>query len=178
MGRSKDSYDSLSGGRSKDNYDSLLGGRSKDNYDSLSGGRESKSSYNLAAPIASGRERASSFSKKNSKEVPEPSVAGSKEMFEADSVKDGFDSSRGGGDGLSSVNSKEDLDKINPVFSPMSSRDTIEPPDLFNTNKMKHEGQNSLEVPKSEASSSKPQIWSNEKTYTSQTLSRRYITHS
>jgi len=54
------------------------------------------------------------------------------------SSREGFDSSRGGGDGLSSANSKEDLDddKINPVFSPLPPRETIDPPDLFNTNKI------------------------------------------
>jgi len=54
------------------------------------------------------------------------------------SSREGFDSSRGGGDGLSSANSKEDLDddKVNPVFSPLPPRETIDPPDLFNTNKI------------------------------------------
>lgn len=164
----------------------------KDNYDSMSG-RESKSSYNLAPTSAgsSSRDRSASFSKRNSKELQmkEPAAATAaiqssiiepKEAFEVDSVKDGFDSSRGGGDGLSSVNSKEDLDKLNPVFSPMgSSRDTIDPPDLFNTNK-KQEPSNNLELPKSEtaAAAGSKQAWTNEKTYSSQTLSRRHKTSS
>ena len=54
------------------------------------------------------------------------------------SCREGFESSRGGGDGLSSGNSKEDLydDKNRDAFSPQPQRETIDPPDLFNTNKI------------------------------------------
>lgn len=57
---------------------------------------------------------------------------------ETASSREGFDSSRGGGDGLSSGNSKEDLydDKNRGEFSPQPQRETIDPPDLFNTNKV------------------------------------------
>ena len=53
------------------------------------------------------------------------------------SSREGFKSSMGGGDGLSSGNSREDLydDKNRAAFSPQPHRETIDPPDLFNTNK-------------------------------------------
>lgn len=194
----KDGHESSSGRESKPTYDKLIGtlgrdskmsydtgggssGResSKANYDMVSGtsgtsGRDSKLN-SILINVSSGRESKASFnlSKKNSKDASDRQDE--KEFFENESVREGFDSSRGGGDGLSSENSKEDLDKLNPVFSPMSSRDTIEPPDLFNTNKI-HSHEESLKVedsPQLEDSKTTP-IWSNEKTYSSQTLSRKH----
>ena len=190
-GTSRDTFeDNMGGANGRESKDSVItsSSRSKPTYDmhSSTSGRESKASFDVIS-VASGRESkvgsivSGRESKANfyltSKSGTEDSL-NKKDGFETESVREGFDSSRGGGDGLSSVNSKEDLDKLNPVFSPMSSRDTIEPPDLFNTNK-KHEGkveqQQAVDVPRPDDSScQQTPVWSNEKTYSSQTLSRKH----
>ena len=67
----------------------------------------------------------------------------SSEMLGQSNPPDKFDASSrvtscGGGDGLSSTNSREDLadGASNLQISPIPLRATIDPPDLFNTNKV------------------------------------------
>lgn len=152
-----------SGTEGTDGY-SAMGG-SKSSFDMTSGpsGRESKASFESSYR----KERKPVYKLVHGTSAEPQEALPVLDPYE-DSIKEGFGSSRGGGDGLSSQNSREDLDKVSSAFSPLTSRDTIAPPDLFNTNS--RAGSMETQVTRPET---RMDIWSNEKTSTSQTLTRR-----
>ena len=152
-----------SGTEGMDSYSVIGGSKSSFDLTSAPSGRDSKASFESLYR----KDRKPIYKLVHGHSAEPQEVQGGLDPYE-DSIKEGFGSSRGGGDGLSSQNSREDLDKVSSAFSPLSSRDTIAPPDLFNTNSRMACTETQVARPETRLDT-----WSTEKTYTSQTLSRR-----